>query len=102
MAQGEEIIWQGHPVGGVSFKPAYIFTTVFGLFFAGFALFWMIMAAQAGGMFWAFGLIHFSVGIGIMLGPFVFLPYRNRHTWYSLSDHRAFIATDLPIQGRRA
>ena len=74
---------------------------IFGLAFAGFALFWMIMAAQAGGLFWAFGLIHFSVGLGIAFAPPFWNAWRRRHTWYTLTNRRAFIATDMPVRGRR-
>ena len=98
---GETILWQGRPDGAVKWKIVHIFTFLFGLAFAGFALFWMIMAAQAGGGFWMFGLIHFSVGISIAVGPPFWNAWRRRHTWYTLSDRRAFIATDLPLRGRR-
>ncbi len=97
---GEEVIWQGRPDGAVVFKPANIATFLFGLAFAGFALFWMIMASTAGGFFWMFGLIHFSVGIGISIGGLFWSAYRRRHSWYTLSNRRAFIASDLPLRGR--
>ena len=48
-----------------------------------------------------FGLIHFTVGLSIMGGAFLKRPFQNRHTWYSLSNKRAFIATDYPIVGKR-
>jgi hypothetical protein len=72
----------------------------FGLVFAGFALFWMMMASQAGGIFWMFGLIHFSVGLGIMVGGPIISVYKRRHCYYSLTSRRAFIATDSPLLGR--
>ena len=98
---GERILWQGRPDTKVSFKASHIFTFIFGLFFAGFALFWLIMASMAPGPFWMFGLIHFSVGIGLMLGPIFWPSWARRHTWYTLTDHRAFIATDIPMMGRK-
>jgi len=96
----ETILWQGRPDGGFAFKPSMIFTTVFGLFFSGFALFWMIMASTGGGYFWTFGLIHFFAGFAVILGPLFGGMWMRRHTWYTLTDRRAFIATDLPIKGR--
>ncbi len=27
--------------------------------------------------------------------------WARRHTWYTLTDRRAFIATDMPVRGRR-
>jgi hypothetical protein len=97
---GEKILWQGRPDGGFYFKPGNIATFVFGLFFAGFALFWMVMAASAGGGFWMFGLIHFAVGIGLSFGAIFWGTLRRNRTWYTLSDRRAFIATDLPFKGK--
>ncbi len=97
----ENILWQGRPDGAVKWKPGNFFTLIFGLFFAGFALFWMIAAAQGGGVFWMFGLIHFFIGLGIAIGPPFYNAWRRRHTWYTLTDKRAFIATDLPVIGRK-
>jgi len=97
---GEEILWQGRPGQGFHMAPDKVFIVGFGLLFAGFALFWMVMAAQAGGFFWMFGLIHFSAGVG-MIGQAVFgSTIRRRGTWYTLSNRRAFIATDLPWRAK--
>ena len=98
---GERILWQGRPDNRVAFRASHIFTFIFGVFFAGFALFWMIMASQAGGGFWMFGLIHFTAGVGIMLGPIFWPAWSRRHTWYTLTDRRAFIATDIPMMGKK-
>lgn len=98
---GERILWQGRPDGGFRFKPGNIATFVFGLLFAGFAVFWMVMASAAGGGFWMFGLIHFAVGIGLSFGAIFWGTYRRNRTWYTLSDRRAFIATDLPFRGKQ-
>lgn len=97
----EEIRWQGRPDDAVVWKLRYLFTGIFGLFFAGFALFWMSMAASAGGYFWMFGLIHFSVGLGIAFVPPFGNAWRRRHSWYTLTNRRALIATDLPLLGRK-
>lgn len=97
----EEILWQGRPDPSLRFTAEGIAGLLFGLFFAGFALVWMILAATAGGFFWMFGLIHFSVGLSVAFGAFFKRPFMNRHTWYSLSNQRAFIATDLPVLGKR-
>jgi hypothetical protein len=99
--EGEEILWQGRPDSAFAFQPRMMIMTVFGVFFAGFALFWMLMASMAGGYFWMFGLIHFAVGIGIVAGTLWGPTFRRRRTWYTLTDRRAFVATDLPLVGRR-
>lgn len=98
---GEEILWQGRPDGAIVFRPRNVMMFFFGLMFAGFALFWMIMASQAGGLFWMFGLLHFSVGVGISFGGIWGPAYKRRHTWYTLTNQRAFIASDMPIVGKK-
>ncbi|MFN3207829.1 MAG: aspartate carbamoyltransferase catalytic subunit [Roseovarius sp.] len=97
---GERVLWQGRPDARVTVGIAAVGSMVFGLIFAGFALVWMILASQAGGFFWMFGLIHFSVGLGLAFGGILWEPWKRRHTWYTLTDRRAFIAQDLPLRGR--
>ena len=99
--EGEKILWQGRPDARVALKVSSFVGFLFGLGFAGFALFWMIMASQAGGFFWMFGLLHFFVGLGVAFGAMFWSAWRRRHTWYPLTDKRAFIATDVPFRGRR-
>ncbi|KIC46477.1 aspartate carbamoyltransferase catalytic subunit [Ruegeria sp. ANG-S4] len=98
---GEQVIWQGRPDAGFAPHPFRIFEGIFGLFFASFALFWMTQAAKGGGGFWMFGLLHFSVGVGIILHALFWDSFKRNRTWYTLSDRRAFIATDLPLLGKR-
>ena len=98
---GERILWQGRPDGSVTLRPGNIMLLVFGLFFAGFALFWMILAAQAGGFFWMFGLLHFSVGLGIIFAALFWGAYLRRRSWYTLTNRRALIARDLPLLGKK-
>lgn len=99
---GETILWQGRPDGKVIILAKNIVTLLFGLFFGGFALFWVVMAgAMGGGMFALFGVPHFLVGAGIVWGAIYWGPYKQRRTWYTLTDRRALIATELPIRGRR-
>ncbi len=96
----ETIVWQGRPDGGFVFRPSMLFSTIFGILFSGFALLWMIGAAQSGGMFWMFGLLHFGVGIAIIFGGLFSTSFVRRYTWYTLTNKRAFIAKKLPFVGR--
>jgi len=98
---GEHILWQGRPDPGFHMDLSKLPVALFGLAFAGFALFWMVMAAQAGGVFWMFGLIHFSVGLALAFGAVGWGNVKRRGTWYTLTDRRAFIATNLPGKGKR-
>lgn len=96
----EQIIWQGRPDGAFVLKPAMIGLAIFGTFFAGFALFWMIAASMAGGIFWMFGLLHFGVGVSLVVGSLMGPSYVRRRTWYTLTDQRAMIAKVFPLKGR--
>lgn len=98
---GERILWQGRPDTAFSLHASNIFLGLFGMAFAGFALIWMVIAASAGGGFWAFGLIHFAAGMGIILSALFGGPFKRARTWYALSTSRAFIATNLPMLGRK-
>lgn len=98
---GERILWQGRPGTGIRIGIGDVVLMVFGTFFAGFALFWMVMAAGAGGIFWLFGSLHFMVGLGIITWPLLGRPFLRRNTWYTLTDKRGFIATKVPLRGRQ-
>lgn len=95
----ERILWQGKPDARIKWDFKQMPTAIFGLIFAGFALFWMTEAYEAGA-FWMFGLIHFFAGLGIGLGPILMAPFLATRTWYSLSNQRAFIATNMPLAGK--
>ncbi|WP_323769434.1 aspartate carbamoyltransferase catalytic subunit [Antarctobacter sp.] len=97
---GEEILWQGRPDDAIRLRVGDYIMIGFGIVFGGFALVWMALASLAGGFLWMFGLLHFSVGAGVMLWPLLGRPYIRRHTWYTLTGKRAFIATDVPVRGK--
>lgn len=102
LERDEQILWQGRPDPGFRLLQGTRLTTMlFGLAFTAFALFWMVGAAEAGGYFWAFGLIHFTVGLGLSFGYQIRDWVTRRNSWYTLSNRRALIATDIPLQGRR-
>ena len=101
IADDEKILWQGRPDQSFHMSGSMFFGVIFGLFFAGFALFWMIMASKASGPFWMFGLIHFSVGAGMVVWSIWGSTYSRRNTWYTLTDRQAFIATDFLTKGRQ-
>lgn len=96
----EKVLWQGRPDPGFYMPPGNLALVLFGMFFAGFAIFWMIMASMAPGPFWMFGLIFFFIGMGMVLNSIFGTTFRQRRTWYTLTDRRAFVATDLPVKGR--
>ena len=87
----ETILWQGQPTPGMHWGKSEITGALFGLVFSGFALIWMIITSFSGGFIWMFGLIHFSVGIGVIAGTTIWPAKRRKSTWYTLTDKRAFI-----------
>jgi hypothetical protein len=96
---GERILWQGRPDGRIVIRGVEWILVAFGAVFAGIALAYMIGMAEAGGP-WPFGLIHFAAGVAVAAGPPLWSAYRRRRTWYTLTDRRAFIATDTRFTGR--
>ncbi|MBT53981.1 MAG: aspartate carbamoyltransferase catalytic subunit [Mameliella sp.] len=97
---GETIRWQGRPDSGIHLRGRDYAVMAFGLLFGGFALVWMALVWSVGGSFWMFGLLHFAVGVAIVLWPLLGRPYLRRHTWYTLTNQRAFIAANVPLRGK--
>lgn len=101
LTPGEYILWQGRPSARLRFNPRQIPQTLFGLVFTGFSVFWMSKAMQSGGIFWMFGLIFFCVGLYHTAQAVTANGVMHRFTHYTLTNRRAFIATNLPIIGKR-
>lgn len=97
---GEQILWQGQPDAAFRLDWGDAIPGAFGFVFSAFSAVWMWMASEGGGYFWMFGLIHFTAGLGIMGARPVGLWWMRRHSFYSLSNSRAFIASDYPVRGR--
>jgi hypothetical protein len=97
----ETLIWQGQPDGSFSFRPQGILMAVFGFAFASIAVIWMQGTMRLGGYFWLLGGFHLAIGLCVGLWGLFGATFLNRHTWYSLTSERVFIATELPFHGRR-
>lgn len=107
LAPGETILWQGRPdtrpqwaaLTRQRMVPAAVFTVV--------AVIWFVQAAalaDRGGVAALMPLLALPfLGIGLyhLGGHVLWDAYRRGRTWYSLSNKRAFIATDLPFRGKR-
>ena len=100
LQDGEVLLWQGQPTSTVALEDIRWMEMGMGLFFMGFSIFWMVMASQAGGIFWMFGLIFFFVGMRNSLGQFVIDPWLRRETYYTLTNRRAFVASRKLIGGK--
>ena len=100
LAPDEAIRWQGRPDPRWHIDRGNWLVAALGAAFSGFAVFWMVLAASAGGAFWTFGLIHFTIGLAIAASVLIWPTIRRRHTWYTLTNKRAFVATDAPLRRR--
>ena len=96
---GERILWQGGPVPRPAAPTRTGRNRVMPFAVIAFSIFWMIQAMQAGGVLWLFGLLFLYTGVRELRRR----PNRTQDvlsgTFYTLTDRRAFIATD--IGGRR-
>lgn len=103
---GETVLWQGRPGVRVSVRELEARRVGFGLIFAGFAVFWMISAARAGAsgpmgaVFPLFGLPFLVLGLKLAGAGIFWDAFLRRRSWYTLTNRRAFIATD--VFGRRS
>lgn len=105
LAEDEEILWQGRPCGRLRLDLAALPASLFGLAFALSALLWIRMAMRMGAgpvpvSFALFGLPFLAVGLWMAVGPHLVSMLRRRHSFYTLTNRRGFIATELPLLGR--
>jgi hypothetical protein len=92
---GESILWQGQPEDRLRLEFGSAFEPLFFTFFTGFSVLWMVAAAQAGGFFWTFGLLFFFIGSYSLAGQHFWKRHKRSRTFYTLTDRRAFIATEV-------
>lgn len=101
LAPGERILWQGRPAPGTDWASLLDTRRLFGLVFAGFAVFWMAKAFDIGSNHGAigyliplFGLPFLAAGLKMAGGDLLLAARQRRRTWYTLTDRNAFIATE--------
>ncbi len=97
----EETIWQGGPVS--SFALGRPDTDPFGLgiFVIVAGLIWIFDEFPENSLEQALKYLPFIIGCAITIAALIAVTYRRNRTWYSLSNKRAFIGTDIPLQKRR-
>ena len=102
--EGEHVLWQGRPDPGIEWRQMLSPTSLFGVVFTAFSLFWMGAAAamiwgtgDAPGIFVLFplfGLPFLLIGLFMMGGNVVWAAYLRRSTIYSVTTRQVFIARD--------
>lgn len=81
----EYVVWRGRPSNKRA--PQDFVMIPFGLFFAGFAIFWTITAFNvAGGLMGIFGLPFIAVGLYVMFGRII----TGRKTFYVITNHKIY------------
>ncbi|MDC7997526.1 PH domain-containing protein [Gilvibacter sediminis] len=91
---GEGLIWTGKPKQGVVFRSADVFMIPFTVLWCGFAIFWVIMASEAGA-FALFGIPFVLVGLFLVFGRF-FVDARVRaKTVYGITQDRILIKSGV-------
>ena len=97
LGPSERIIWSGQPQQGVQFHWIDLFQVPFGLFFAGFAVFWMSLASmgEGGPIFALFGLPFLAVGLYVAIGRFFVEAKQRQRTHYALTNERIIIISGL-------
>ena len=106
---GETVLWQGQPMPGLVWRDMISDRLPIGIIFTLFSTFWIgvtiWMAATIDGplllrlLFPMAGLPFLGVGLYMLVGHLYWDALVRAGTWYTLTDRRAFIATD--ILGRR-
>lgn len=101
---GEKLLWKGAPEPGIKFRPRDILLTPFGLFFFGFAVFWMYLTRyqfEAPIYFTLFGTPFVLVGAYLAIGRYFFEAYKRGRTSYTLTDKRAIIRVNVFGQSQK-
>lgn len=100
----EKLLWDGEPAAGIRVRGGDIAQSVFGLFFGGFAIFWVTMASSmmSGSSFGddmgffrffpLFGVPFIIVGAYMVIGQYFWKAFVRSRTRYALTTKRAFIA----------
>lgn len=104
---GETVLWQGRPDTRPQWAMLSPQRLTLGVVFIVAAALWGWQSAglaQAGG---AMALLPWiavpllAVGLFNLAGHVLWDAFRRRCTWYTLTNRRAFIATDIPFRGKR-
>lgn len=86
----ETLLWTGQPYTTRQFRPNPL-VVVFMIFWFGFAVFWTIMAAAAGGFFAVFGIPFLLIGGYMLYHLFVGQKKQLASAVYAVTDRRAII-----------
>lgn len=92
---GENLLWTGKPKSGIIFRTADIFMIPFSMLWCGFAIFWVLVASQAGIVFALFGIPFVIVGLIFVFGRFIIDLKQRENTIYGLTENRILIKSGI-------
>lgn len=109
LLRGETLLWTGRP-GPPLFSPADALLVPFSLFWGGFAIFWevgVLGSGKAGGQpppfpFALFGVPFVLLGLYFVFGRFFYKVWRNKRTYYAVTNERVLVLVEGPIRKVRA
>ncbi|MBE6946265.1 MAG: hypothetical protein E7459_09295 [Ruminococcaceae bacterium] len=88
---GEQLLWHGAPARGIRFRAGDLQSSLMGLFVLGFAVFWCTGAAQAGGVFWLFGLLPLSIGLHMSVLRYLTEARSRKNTYYGITNQKIIL-----------
>ena len=90
MAPDEHILWHGKPEPGTVLSSQDVFMIPFSLLWCGFAVFWTVGAAKAGGTFGLFGVPFLLMGLYMVFGRLVHAAYLRKNSYYVITNKRIY------------
>lgn len=103
LAEGETILWQGRPAGGIVWADLLSPETAIGMIFTLFSSFWlsgvywMTDGFSTGGpvvfLFPLVGGVFLCIGLFLLVGRLFWEAYLRGVTWYTLTNKAAYVAT---------
>jgi len=100
LLRDEKVVWAGQTDPRFRFSGGDIFLVPFSILWGGFAIFWEAAVlgflggkGTAPGFFVLWGIPFVLVGQYLIWGRFLYKRYRNRRTFYALTNQRVLILT---------
>ena len=90
LAKGEKVVWWDRPSATGLARHELNFTTLLGMFFTAFAIFWMTTAYRVPGAFFLFGSLFVAAGLWMVTTP-LRAYWGASSTLFALTDKRALI-----------
>lgn len=100
LEDGEAILWQGRTQGHARLSLLSLKGAGAGMLIALFSLAWIGASMTELGLFCLFGLPFLAIGLWPLARPVLLPAISARNSHYTLTNRRAFIATEMPLIGR--